>query len=272
MNFKICPLIFFILIAKCIFAQEYAPFEVPVKAIVNSERIIIDQNGEKCILPAKSEIKILGRGYNKNKENYWFKSDECTGFINSTWFTGGIGFNYQDREAAKDIYKIKNDQALKEIKEEKETALLTNEKDFNILKKECSYLINEFDIFDKVKVIRTKPKAISEGLYIMFYAKGTQKNVIFSAIDLGCTSPYKNNRSWVKVMLKNEDVLTFYHSGQLECGGFELWGNISSSEISRLKQSPIKAIKLEGTEYNHTITDFDWPTFFIDQLKCYNPL
>jgi hypothetical protein len=105
----------------------------------------------------------------------------------------------------------------------------------------------------------------------MLYAKGSQKKLVFSTIDLGCTSPYRNNRSLVKVMLENDDVLTFYHSGQLDCGSFELWGNLSNAEIVRLKKSPIKAIRMEGTDLFHTVTEFDWPTLFIDQLKCYEP-
>ena len=73
------------------------------------------------------------------------------------------------------------------------------------------------------------------------------------------------------VMLENEDVITFYHSSKLDCGEFELWGNVSNSEIIRLKKSPIKAIKLTGTDYYDTVEQFEWPTYFIDQLKCFNP-
>jgi hypothetical protein len=102
---------------------------------------------------------------------------------------------------------------------------------------------------------------------MILYSRAGQKEVVFSSIDLGCTDP---GSSFVKVMLENEDVLTFYHSRKLDCGDFELWGKISNVEINRLKKSPIKAIRMYGTEYHHTITDFEWSTFFIDQLKCFN--
>tara|TARA_R110002049_G_C9175452_1_gene562561 strand:+ start:258 stop:1157 length:900 start_codon:yes stop_codon:yes gene_type:complete len=257
-------------LSNCLFAQEYAAFEKPVIATVIGERTFKSEDGKKYILQSDSEIEILGRGYNKNQGRFWFQNEECSGFISFMWFDGGKDFREQDKKTASLIYQIKNAQALKEIKEEQEAELKAKQEELNLMKNECSYSINEIDVFDKVKVIRTSAKWIAEGLYIILYAKGSQKKVVFSTIDLGCTSPNKNNRSWVKVMLENDDVITFYHSGQLDCGGFELWGNLSNAEIVRLKKSPIKAIRLEGTDLFHTVTEFDWPNFFIDQLRCYD--
>tara|TARA_R110002167_G_scaffold366420_1_gene596493 strand:- start:10929 stop:11744 length:816 start_codon:yes stop_codon:yes gene_type:complete len=260
---------FFLILSNCLFAQDYATFEKPAIATVIGDRTIKDDDGNELLLEANSEIEIIGRGYGNRKNQYLFKNREFTGFISFLWFRGGEDFRNQDKKIGSVIYEIKNAQALKEIKEEQEAELKAKEEELNIMKFECSYLTNEIDVFDKVRVIRTSDKRIADGLSIMLYSKGEQKKVIFSAIDLGCASPYKNDHSWVKVMLENDDVVTFYHSGQLDCGSFELWGNISNSEIVRLKKSPIKAVRLEGTEMFHTITEFDWPTFFIDQLKCY---
>lgn len=264
-------LLLLLILPNYLISQDYAAFEKPIVTTVLGNHSFFDKEGKECILESKSEIEILGRGYYKYKGKYWIKTKDCSGFISFAWFFAGAEFREQDNKAARLIYELKNAKALKEIKEEKEASLKAEKEKEFILKNECAYTINEVDIFDKVKIVRTSAKWIVGGLHIELYSKGGKKKVIFSAIDLGCTSPYKNNRSWVKVMLENDDVITFYHSGNLDCGGFELWGNISNSEIARLKQSPVKAIKMEGTEYNHTITDLDWPTFFIDQLKCYNP-
>jgi len=252
-------------------AQDYLAFEEPIISTMIGNRVFTNEKGEECTLASKSEVKILGRGYNKKKGKYYFKNEKCSGFISFAWFAPGKGFKEQDKKVNARRYEMRNAQILKEIEEEKEVELKAKKEELYILKNECSYTRNEVEIFDKVKVIRTSAKRIADGLHVILYAKGNIKKVVFSTINLGCTSPYKNNRSWVKVMLENNDVLTFYHSGQLDCSGFELWGNVSNSEILRLKKSQIKAIKMEGTEYNHTITDFDWPTFFIDQLKCFEP-
>lgn len=88
-------------------------------------------------------------------------------------------------------------------------------------------------------------------------------------IDLGCTSPYKSSRSKVKVILDNEDVITFLHSGDIDCGDeFRLRGKLTSSEGLRLQKSKIKLIRLEGTDSYQDLKEFDYSEFFIDKLKC----
>jgi len=267
MQKPLLQLFIFLLLSSNLFAQEYAAFDKPIECLIIGNRSFKNENGQECTLESKTVVEILGRGYNKNKGKYYFKNEQCSGFLSYAWLTTGEGFREQDQKANAIIYELKNAQALKELEQERQAKKEREEKQ----KHECAFTTNEVDVFDKVKIIRTSAQWIADGLHITLYARGTKKEVIFSAIDLGCTSSYKNNRSWVKVMLENNDVLTFYHSRELDCGSFELWGNISNSEIIRLKESPIKAIKMEGTEYNHTITEFDWPTFFIDQLKCFNP-
>lgn len=249
-------------------SQDYVAFDEPIPSIIIGNRTFTNEDGIECTLNSKSEIEILGRGYNNNRGKYYFKNDNCSGFISFAWFAAGEGFKEQDKNVNKRIYEIKNAQAQKELEKERQQKKERDEIEKHI----CTYVTNEIDVFDKVKVVRTTSRFISQGLMLHLYSKGSKKKVVFwSSSDLGCTSPYKNNRSKVRVMLENEDVITFYHSGNLDCGAFELWGNVSNSELLRLKKSPIKAIKLSGTEYYDTIEDFEWPTFFIDQLKCFNP-
>ncbi len=257
-------LFFFLLLSNNLFAQEYVAFEKPIESTIIGNRSFTNENGEECSLESKSTIEILGRGYGGFKGKYYFKNNKCSGFISSVWFSAGEGFKEQDMKVNPKIYEINNARALKEIEEE-------NLADKNERQK-CAYITNEIDVFDNQRVIRTKFDVISENLAIQLYSKGSKKKIVFGAsLELGCASPHKTNRSKVMVMLENEDVITFYHSSKLDCGEFELWGNVSNSELIRLKKSPIKAIKLTGTDYYDTIEKFEWPTYFIDQLKCYNP-
>jgi len=268
-------IVFFLIFSKCLVAQDYLPFEEPVTAKINGEHSFLNEKGEKSLLKSNAEIIILGRGIDKFGGKYWIENENGSGFISFAWFSSTKDFRVQDNKLeglVNELKKTKEKEVEIKIAKEKEAELKVKEEKIENLKNDCNYYTNEVDIFDKVRIIRTSPKEIADYLRVGFYAKGNRKEVVFHAIGLGCTSSYENNRSWVKVMLENNDVVTFYHSGQLDCGSFELWGNISNSEIIRLKKSPIKAIKLEGTKYNQTITDFHWPTFFIDQLKCYNPI
>lgn len=261
---SLLQLIFILFISNNLYSQDYVAFEKPIKSTVIGNRSFTNEKGEECTLESKTIIKILGRGYNEFKGKYYFKNNECSGFISSVWFAEGEGFKEQDMKVNPQIYEINNARVLKEIEEE-------HQKKKN-LRHECAYITNEIDVFDNQRVLRTKYDVISEDLAIQLYSKGSEKKIVFGAsLELGCASPHKTNRSKVMVMLENEDVITFYHSSKLDCGEFELWGNVSNSELTRLKKSPIKAIKLTGTDYYDTIEKFEWPTYFIDQLKCFNP-
>lgn len=275
MKLSIFLLFFFLVFLKPMTAQDYLPFEEAITVKINGEHSFLNEKGEKSLLKSNEEIKISGRGIDKFAGKYWIEKENGSGFISFAWFSSTKDFRVQDNKLDSLVNELKiakEKEVALQIVKEKEAELKVKEEKIEHLKSVCNYATNEVDVFDKVRVIRTTAKDIAYNLSVGFYSKGSRKEIIFYAIDLGCTSSYKNNRSWVKVMLENNDVLTFYHSRQLDCGSFELWGNISNSEIIRLKKSPIKAIKLEGTKYNHTITDFHWPTFFIDQLKCYNPI
>ncbi|MFL0093635.1 hypothetical protein R5N98_02875 [Tenacibaculum maritimum] len=86
--------------------------------------------------------------------------------------------------------------------------------------------------------------------------------------DLGCAVSYKNKRSFVKIKLKNNQIVSFYHFGDTDCGDFSIVANLTNSDISKLKKSPIKSIRFNGTEYYHDIKTVIWDTFFIDKLDC----
>ena len=87
-------------------------------------------------------------------------------------------------------------------------------------------------------------------------------------MSLGCASSYSHNKSFVKFKLENEDVITVFHTADIECSDFTLIGSISKSQINRLKVSPIKYIRLQGTEYYKDLDMISYSNFFIDKLKC----
>ena len=86
--------------------------------------------------------------------------------------------------------------------------------------------------------------------------------------DLGCASPYSTNPSFVKFKLENGDIITFYHKGDIDCGDFDLLGKLSANDITRLKKSPIKSVRLSGTDYYKDFTDLFFKDFFIKKLDC----
>ncbi|MGG5486502.1 hypothetical protein [Gaetbulibacter sp. PBL-D1] len=144
-------------------------------------------------------------------------------------------------------------------------------------RKNCHYTLNEIDEFTNKRVITTEYYTIASKLYNNYYFMIKLKRIenseyIFFALDddLGCTSPYKNSNSSVKIKLENNDIITFYHVGDINCGEFELIGKLTNSDKSRLLKSPIKTIRLNGTDYYEDIKDFDYSDFFFDKLKCLN--
>ena len=87
-------------------------------------------------------------------------------------------------------------------------------------------------------------------------------------LDIGCTNPYKSDRSTAKIKLENGDILNFYHSGVLDCGEYYLTGKLSNSEIIKLKKSKISTIRLIGTEGYQDFTEIEYNDVFFDKLKC----
>jgi hypothetical protein len=156
-----------------------------------------------------------------------------------------------------------------EIKLLKEKSKITDSINKIKLKTNCHYLTNEIDEFDHIKVIRTNDYWVSNFLRVGFYKKGGSKYVFFNLDEgIGCASPYDNNRSFVKVKLENNNVVAFYPYWDIDCDSFKLKDNLTNSEITRLKKSPIKSMRLNGAKFYTDIQDIEYKRFFIDKLKC----
>ncbi|AVI51226.1 hypothetical protein C5O00_08580 [Pukyongia salina] len=140
----------------------------------------------------------------------------------------------------------------------------------------CSITIDEIDEFSGKRRLQTKKYYIDEypkyrlgELGVTLKRYGNAKYIyIWTSSDLGCVSPYSHNRSTAKFKLENGDIITFYHRGDIDCGRFELVATITSNEIARLKRSPIKTVRLNGTEYYNDYTDLFFTEFFIKKLDC----
>lgn len=152
------------------------------------------------------------------------------------------------------------------------------EKDLELTKinrTKCKYSENTVDAFDNKKRLRTNFEYIYEKSEILSFFNinllkvGKQKYIEFLFINMvGCASPYDTDKSTVKFRLTNNKVVTFYHRGNLECGSFKFLGILNDSDIVNLKASPIKAVRITGTEGYTDFGNLDWSTYFIDQLKC----
>jgi hypothetical protein len=133
----------------------------------------------------------------------------------------------------------------------------------------CHFSINEFDPFYNVKTIRTEPYQVGEGIAMELYMQGRKTNIFINAkVDLGCVSYFSHNRSSVRIKLENNQVVSFYHSWDMECGDYLFKGNLSQSQKNTLSNSPIKSILLKGTKGNIEITEIKYTNFFMDKLKC----
>lgn len=139
------------------------------------------------------------------------------------------------------------------------------------LKNDCYYLINEINDYDHVELVRTDNYKVNNNLRIELYRKNNKKYVFFNYQgSLGCASFYSDNRSFVKVTLENNDVITFHHSWYMDCGDFSLKGSLSNSNMEKLQKSPIKSMVLHGTKASKEIENLEYKEFFIDKLKCIN--
>ncbi|WNH13117.1 hypothetical protein [Thalassobellus suaedae] len=139
----------------------------------------------------------------------------------------------------------------------------------NEFRLKCHYAIDEYDEFYKKIYIRTVPYLLNENLSVELYKYGQKVCVFFNLKqDLGCASYLPSNRSSVKVTLENNQIITFYHSWDMYCGDFSFKGRLSSSQINRLKTSPIKSISLKGTKHSIDILNIAYNEFFMDKLKC----
>jgi len=152
---------------------------------------------------------------------------------------------------------------------------LEKKKIWTDLKTKCHFTTNEIDEFTGKTKIITKPYSIvsiSDGideLNIQLRRVGNQKLIFFySYKDLGCVSSYNNNKSYVNVKLEDNLIIKFPHIGDIDCGHFVLKAQLNQSDISKLKKSPIKIVRLEGTDYYHDVKEIEWKDFFIDKLNC----
>ncbi len=135
----------------------------------------------------------------------------------------------------------------------------------------CSYQMNEIDDFYNVKIVKTENYRINDSLNIELYRNGNNKYVfIHFNGDLGCASYLSNNRSYAKIKLENNEIVTIYHSWNVDCDKFNLMGTISDSSISKLKNSPLISIRLQGTKNHIDIKNLDYKMFFMDKLDCLN--
>ena len=136
---------------------------------------------------------------------------------------------------------------------------------------DCRYIKNEVDEFTGKKVVKTDwyDLKTKDGLYIMLRNINKRKSIVFTLDrDLGCAVSYKGRKSAAKIKLENGVIVSFYHNAKTDCGDFTLIGRLTENDIKKLKESPIKTIRFNGTKYYHDTKDVAFKTFFIDKIDC----
>lgn len=250
---------------------------------VDSIKRIITKYAEDSLLTsvAKSNSKLKDKPkiyadiietYNNKKEyiildyiNGFFKvsTDSKHGFVSEMYFN-------QKSVLLKEFIRVKDIEYKEEYRKEK-LRELENEK--NLYFNDCRYDTNEKDEFTgltrKNTIFYKVQGYYSRELEIRLKRYGNSKFVVIrSQRDLGCTSSYSNSRSNVKFKLENGNIVTFYHVGDVDCGDFELLGRLTPNDIAKLKNSPIKTVRLTGTDFYHDVKNLFFKDFFIKKIDC----
>lgn len=164
-------------------------------------------------------------------------------------------------------------------KEQKTLTIERNNKNEKDVLSKCHYEKNEKDEFTGNLKKYTKMYSLSDKTVdsyrgkISIELKKLNKSKFlrfYLSEDLGCAISFKKNRSYVKIKLENNTIVSFYHFGDTDCGDFSIVANLTKSDIYKLKQSPIKTIRFSGSKFYHDEKDIRWSTFFIDKLDCIN--
>jgi len=244
---------------------------------MNKEQYEQKKKREKDLIVAYRSFKLKSKPENFASEIMDIKDGDTLkylGYSNDYYIVEKDGKKgYVEKYSAsfylKDEMKRERDSIIKmerEIKSEKLEDKILND---------CNYYKNEVDEFNGQTKIFTDVynlmnKSLSIGEFSVELRKVDNSRYIWfhSSQDLGCASSYENNKSYVKIKLENDDILTFYHIGDVDCGDFSLFARLSQSDIARLKKSPIKTVRLSGTDYYHDIDSIEWNTFFADKLEC----
>jgi hypothetical protein len=138
-------------------------------------------------------------------------------------------------------------------------------------RKKCHYQMNETDPFYNVKIIRTEKYKINDNVTIELYKNGNKRDVFITYMgDLGCASYLTSNKSYAKIRLENNDVITIFHTWNIDCENFNLRGSLSQSAIVKLKNSPVQSIKLKGTKRSYLVNKIEYKEIFMDKLNCIN--
>lgn len=169
---------------------------------------------------------------------------------------------YNNKRGWLDIENIKNKEVLKSAFNRLATEKYQNE---------CHYDVNEIDEFTNAKKKYTSFYSVADNLEIKLLNHNNSYFIKFKTnLNLECVSPYSHNKSFAKVKLKNNDIITFYHFGDVDCSTFILIGKLSKNEINRLKKSTIETIRLSGTKHYHDFKEISFDNFFIKKLNCLN--
>lgn len=167
--------------------------------------------------------------------------------------------------------KMELKQESNSVKNQKEDKIIEQRVDIDRieLRFTCHYQMNEIDEFYNERIIKTENYEVNSHLKIELYRIGNKKHV-FMNFDgqLGCASYFSHNRSYAKIKLENNTIVTIYHSWNVDCANFSLKGILSNSSKSKLKESPIKSIKLQGTKDFIEIENIVYKEFFMDKLGC----
>lgn len=248
------------------------------KTIYKGDTVYIDKYYVDVISrPTKKELNNI-----RNKVfdyDYGYSYSKNSSFRNIGIFKAGDSIPIIGYESVgyKDFYKaVKNGEIVFITVKAKDSFI--NDLRSKRVRSKCDYdknIVDEFTgekkVFLKKYNLETYGSYYNGELSLELRRSGNSKYIWFySNKDLGCVSSYKANRASVKFKLENGVIVSFYHFGDVDCSEFSIIANLTAGDISKLKKSPIKSIRLSGSKYYHDITNVKWKTFFIDKLNCIN--
>ncbi len=272
-----------LLISMVSYCQNSYDLDEPLVALVRGKPFIYDGKDydAKRVYNIMAGDSIRIKGVLRNTGRYLIDFKDCNDCAISTFFiepnpvienliTQTVEEIKKSEKLANEETKRKRDSLIKLRKVENRKQKIEEYKTI------CQYSQNNIDEFDGVLKTYTESYCVDNdpgegfvGMCIQLRKIGNNEYVVFEHfIDLGCTSSYETNKSVVKVKLENNDILEFYHRGDIDCGTYRLFARLTPSDKARLKRSPISIIRLEGTDSFFDVKDIVYKDIFIDKLRC----
>ncbi len=163
----------------------------------------------------------------------------------------------------------KKETSLEYFKKKRKEKLM---EDYAFIRNDCHIVADEIDGFTTTSNYSLiEPTFRDSSLNISIMKSEDSRYLKISTVEeMGCITPYINSGSKVVFKLKNGLKVSFFHSGEEDCSNYALIGKLTSSDIKKLKSSPIKMVRIYGSKRYIDLYTISYKDFFIEKIDCIN--